>query len=36
MSCIVGELQNGGVLNVKRNITNQIIDFVNDNCGGVP
>ena len=35
MSCIVGELQNGRLLNVKINISNQIIDFVNDNCGGV-
>ena len=30
MSCIVGELQNGRVLNVKINISNQIIDFVNE------
>ncbi len=31
MSCIVGELQNGRLLNVKINISNQIIDFVNEN-----
>ncbi len=31
MSCIVGELQNGRVLNVKIDISNQIIDFVNEN-----
>ena len=36
MSGIVGELQNGRVLNVKINISNQIIDVVNENCGGVP
>ena len=30
MSGIVGELQNGRVLNVKINISNQIIDFVNE------
>ena len=36
MSCIVGELQNGRALNVKINISNQIKEKVNDNCGGVP